>query len=152
MTYTPLSLHQLRELVGHMPFNHSLGLRIARVHRDGVTVEIPFRPDLKNLAGGLHGGVSAALADAAVGLAIMRHFGGRRRCATVELKINYFRPVTRGKLVARSKLLRLGSTLVVGSVELRDSEGRMTGMALATYMLLAGDENLLETPLPSREC
>ncbi|MBL8231020.1 MAG: PaaI family thioesterase [Bryobacterales bacterium] len=137
MEHTPLTLSQLRAMTGKMPFNHSLGLRIAKVHRDGVTLEIPFRSDLKNLVGGLHGGVSATIADAAVGIAILRHFGGKRRCTTVELKINYFRPITHGKIVARSKLLRVGANLVVGSVDLRDGDGKLAGAALATYMLIA---------------
>ena len=43
------------------------------------------------------------LADAAVGSALAHHFRGTRRFTTVELKINYFRPVTEGRLIARSK-------------------------------------------------
>jgi acyl-CoA thioesterase len=137
MEHAPLTLSQLRALVSQMPFNRSLGLRVVKVHRDGVTLEIPFRNDLKNLVGGLHGGVSAAIADAAVGMAIVRHFGGKRRCTTVELKINYFRPITHGKIVARSKLLRVGANLIVGSVDLRDADGKLAGAALATYMLIS---------------
>jgi acyl-CoA thioesterase len=137
MEPAPLTLSQLRALTAQMPFNRGLGLRIVKVHRDGVTLEIPFRNDLKNLAGGLHGGVSAAIADAAVGLAIVRHFGGKRRCTTVELKINYFRPITHGKIVARSRLLRVGANLIVGSVDLRDADGKPAGAALVTYMLIA---------------
>ena len=136
MSHDKLTLQQLRELSNRMPFNRSLGLRIAKVHSDGVTIEIPMRDDLRNLAGLLHGGVSATIADAAVGIAILRHFGGRRACTTVDLKINYFRPIADGKVIARSKLLRIGQHLVVGSVELKDSEGNLAGFATATYMLL----------------
>jgi len=32
------------------------------------------------------------MADIAVGMAINRHFGGKRKITTVEMKINYFRP------------------------------------------------------------
>ncbi len=131
-----LNLTSLRKLVTRMPFNQSLGLRVVRVHPDGVTIEIPLRDDLRNNAGVLHGGVSATIADAAVGIAIVRHFGGNRRATTVELKINYFRPVADGKVVARSKLLRVGNHLVVGSVELRDAHGHSTGFATVTYMLI----------------
>lgn len=131
-----LSLASLRKLVRRMPFNEALGVHIARVHSDGVTIEIPLREDLRNNAGVLHGGVSATIADAAVGIAIARHFGGNRRATTVELKINYFRPIADGKVVARSKLLRVGNHLVVGSVDLRDGHGHSAGFATVTYMLL----------------
>jgi len=136
MEQEKLSLEALRELSGRMPFNRSLGLRIAKVHQDGVTIEIPVRDDMRNLAGLLHGGVSATIADAAVGIAVLRHFGGQRACTTVDLKINYFRPIANGKVVARSKLLRIGNHLVVGTVELKDAGRNLAGFATVTYMLL----------------
>lgn len=131
-----LTLAETRALTSRMPFNQSLGLRVAKVHADGVTIEIPMRDDLRNLMGVLHGGVSATTADAAVGIAVARHFGGQRVATTVEMKINYFRPVESGKVVARSRLLRVGQHLVVGSVELTDKDGNSTGFATVTYMLL----------------
>lgn len=131
-----MTLKELRDLARRMPFNRSVGLRVVRRHKDGVTIEVPLRDDLRNLAGMLHGGVSATIADAAVGIAIASHFSGRRPATTLEMKINYFRPVADGKVVARSRLLRVGNQVVVGSVELRDGHGRPTGAALVTYMLL----------------
>ena len=80
--------------------------------------------------------VAAAMADAAVGIAIQRHFGGKRRITTVELKINYFRPVSEGVIRARSRLLRIGSTLCVGSVDLTDDHGRAIGTAIVTYIFV----------------
>lgn len=136
MKPAPLTLAALREITRRMPFNNLVGLRIARVHSDGVTLEVPMRDDLRNIAGVMHGGVTATIADAAVGIAIARHFGGTRRSTTVEMKINYFRPIAAGKVVARSKLLRVGAHLVVASVDLRDADGAAAGAALVTYMLL----------------
>jgi uncharacterized protein (TIGR00369 family) len=91
---------------------------------------------LRNDAGVAHGGIAAAMADAAVGGAIQRHFGGGRRITTVELKINYFLPVTEGRIFARSHLLRIGSTLCVGNVDLTDEHGRAIGTAIVTYMFI----------------
>jgi len=76
------------------------------------------------------------MADVAVGMAINRHFGGKRRITTVEMKINYFRPASDGTIFARSRLLRIGSTLSIGSVDLTDDKGNLLGTALATYMFL----------------
>jgi uncharacterized protein (TIGR00369 family) len=69
-------------------------------------------------------------------MAIGRHFGGQRPTTTVEMKINYFLPATEGRILARARLLRIGSTLCVGSVDLTDTQGRGLGTALVTYMLL----------------
>ena len=131
-----MSLKQLRAVMTSIPFNHSLGIRVARVHRDGVTIECPVRDDLRNRSGVLHGGVTATLADVAVGVSLSHHFGNQRPATTAEMKINYFRPVTGGKLVARARLLRVGSHLCVGQVDLFDGEKNRVGAALVTYMLL----------------
>jgi hypothetical protein len=55
----------------------------------------------------------------------------------VELKINYFLPVAEGRIFARSHLLRIGSTLCVGNVDLADEHGRAIGTAIVTYMLIS---------------
>ena len=119
-----------------MAFNSVLGIRLHETHDDGVTISCKVKPKLLNLAGVLHGGVSATLADAAVGIATTRHYKGRP-ITTVEMKINYFRPVPlKSTVYARARLLRTGSTLSVGEVELRDSERNLCGIAIVTYILL----------------
>ena len=136
MTHPKLTARQLRDLLPRLPFNQLVGMKITRVHPDGVTVECPVRDDLRNLAGALHGGVFATLADAAAGISIQRHFGGRRPIATVELKINYLRAVTEGRVFARGRLLRVGATLCVAGVDLTDEQNHEVGAALVTYILL----------------
>lgn len=126
----------MRELLPKVPFNHLLGMKLTRLHADGLTLECAVRNELTNLAGGLHGGVLATVADAAAGMAIQRHFGGKRPIATVELKINYLRAVSEGRLFARARLLRVGATLCVASVHLADEQKRDAGAALVTYILL----------------
>jgi acyl-CoA thioesterase len=123
-------------MIDHMPFNKSLGIRVTRIHKDGVTIECALRDDLRNLAGVLHGGVTATLCDVAVGIAITSHFHGARRATTVELKLNYFLPIENGKVSARARLLRVGKNLCVGEVRVHDAHKRLAGAALVTYMLL----------------
>ncbi|MBK5292439.1 MAG: PaaI family thioesterase [Acidobacteriia bacterium] len=123
-----------------MPFNRLLGIRVTRRHKDGVTIECPLRHDLTNLAGVLHGGVTATMADAAVGIAIHSRFLGTRSATTVEMKVNYFLPVSGKKIRARAHLLRVGSTLCVGRVDLFNDSKKLVGTALVTYMLLPPEE------------
>jgi acyl-CoA thioesterase len=127
----------VNHIIRHMPFNMYCGLHCTAVHDDGLTLAVDLKPELLNGQGVLHGGVYATLADAAIGLALYRHFGGIRRMATTELKINYFRPVAAGALSARAKILRVGAHLCTGQVDLLDGEGNLAGVSIATYMLLA---------------
>lgn len=120
-----------------MPFNKLLGIRIVRRHSDGVTIECRLRDHLLNSAGVAHGGVLATMADAAMGIGLHSHFGGRRPATTTDLKINYLRPVKHGKAVARSHIVRVGRNLCVGRVDLFDAERKLAAVAIVTYMILS---------------
>jgi uncharacterized protein (TIGR00369 family) len=130
------SAQDIREILTRHAFNHLLGMQLVRMHADGLTIQCRVRPELLNSAGSLHGGVAASLADAAVGCALYRHLNGGRRFTTIEMKVNYFRPVTEGRLIARSRLVRVGSSICVGSVNLMDAQRRSAGVAIVTYMIL----------------
>ena len=120
-----------------MTFNHLVGIEITERHEDGVTIECPVREELMNGTGVLHGGVTATVADAAMGIGLSHVLGKGRPITTVEMKINYMNPVAKGKVVARSYVLRLGKTLSTGRVDLFDAEGTPVAVALLTYMLLS---------------
>jgi uncharacterized protein (TIGR00369 family) len=131
-----MSPKRLREVIAKMPFNNLIGIKLTRVHPDGVTIQCTLKPEIMNGAGMLHGGVTATLADSAVGIAIMRHFNGQRKITTVELKVNYFRPILAGKVTAQARLRRIGNHLCVGQVDIFDSKKNLAGIAIVTYMLL----------------
>jgi uncharacterized protein (TIGR00369 family) len=119
-------------------FNQNLGIRIARQHRDGITIECRVRKELLNFAGVLHGGVTATLADVAVGQALARRLGSFGAATTAELKINYLRPILGRKVMARSHLLRVGKTLCVARVDVFDDQKNLAAVALVTYMRFSG--------------
>jgi uncharacterized protein (TIGR00369 family) len=126
---------ELRKLMEGMPFNKLVGIRLVRVHKDGVTIACKLRPDLLNAAGVLHGGVTATVADTAMGIAVTMQLG-RIAATTVEMKLNYLRPVASGTVTARARILRMGSTLCIGRVDLFNDSKEQVGAALVTYMLL----------------
>ncbi len=136
MSHRKLTAAQLRRVLHKIHFAGLLGIRLTQIHRDGITIECRIRKGLQNSVGVLHGGVGASLADVAVGAGLHWHLGSQRPFTTVELKINYLRPVSGGRVFARCRLLRVGSTLCVGRVDIMDGHKRMAGTALVTYMLL----------------
>src|SRR5450432_3099707 len=71
----PMTFEKLKHFLTTIPFNALVGLRLVRLHKDGVTIECALRPELLNGSGVLHGGVTATLADVAVGMALARHLG-----------------------------------------------------------------------------
>jgi len=145
-----LTLEQLRSLSPRMPFNMLLGMKVDRVYDDGITISCAVAPKLLDSDGALHGGVLTSMADAAAGLATQRHLGGSRPITTVELKINQLRPVKSGRTLVRARLLRVGATLSISRIDIT-SAGKPVAIALVTYMLLPGTQQVLPGPLPPRD-
>ncbi len=118
-----------------MAFEDSLGITIARKHKDGVTCTVPLRPELFNSQGVVHGGVIASVAGEAAWEAIVS-ITGRKPMTTSELKVNYLRPIEGKKLTARGFVLKIGKMLAVTRVEVFDSEKRLAAHATVTYAFL----------------
>ncbi len=119
-------------------FENTLGLRMVKHHKDGVTLECPIRPDILNGVGVMHGGVLASIADEVAWHVILDALGTKdRNMTTSELKVNYLRPIAGKKVIARGYVVKMGRTLCVTRIDLMDDQKKLGAMAIVTYMLLA---------------
>ena len=89
-----------------------------------------------NPMGTLHGGIYCDLADAAMGYAYAATLGEGETFTTVELKINFFRPVRQGRLTAEAKVLKAGGTLGYAECDVTDQTGKLVAKAASTCMKL----------------
>lgn len=64
-----------------------------------------------NPHGVAHGAVLYALADTGMGTALYPTLADAQICATIEIKISYFKPVFGGQLVCTTELLNRGKTV-----------------------------------------
>lgn len=92
-----------------------------------------------NPMGTLHGGILCDIADAAMGLAFASTLAPDESFTTIELKINFFRPVWEAQLRAEGKVVRRGSTIGYTECEITDEQGRLVAKASSTCMALRGD-------------
>ncbi|HKS82283.1 MAG TPA: PaaI family thioesterase [Candidatus Acidoferrales bacterium] len=83
----------------------------------------------------VHGGVLAALADTAGGLATYMAYPRGVRVATVEMKINYLEAVERGSVEADARVVRKGKHIAVVDCDVRDHNRRLVGKALMTFFV-----------------
>ncbi len=113
-------------------FNRLLGIKIVALHEDGATLRLPLKPEHQNGAGVIHGGVTATLADAAVGVAVTKVL--KRRGTTIDLKINYLEPAVAGELRARAYILRAGRRVLAARVAVHCGETHVAE-ALLTFAL-----------------
>jgi uncharacterized protein (TIGR00369 family) len=74
--------------------------------------------------GTLHGGIYCDLADAAMGYAYAARMPEGETFTTVELKINFFRPVRQGRLTAEARVVKAVSTLGYVECDVKDDAGK----------------------------
>jgi uncharacterized protein (TIGR00369 family) len=89
--------------------------------------------------GTLHGGVLCDIADAAMGAAYRSTLAEGETFTTIELKINFLRPVWTGKLWAEAKIVRSGQTVGLVECDIFDSRERLVARASSTCMKLRGE-------------
>jgi acyl-CoA thioesterase len=117
------------------PFARLLGLRRRDVTDGRATYGLAIRPELLNPHGVLHGGVAFALADTAMGAALSSRLAPGERCTTVEIKIQYLRPVSAGDLVAEALLVNRSRRLGILEARVRDAEGHLVALATGTFAI-----------------
>ena len=84
---------RLRSSTPILPIGVHLGFRVTAVRKGRVTIELDVRPHHANAIGTLHGGVLCDIADAAMALSHATNMAAEETFTTLELKINYVRPL-----------------------------------------------------------
>jgi len=112
-----------------------LGFVIDKAGRGKVTLRMPVKALHKQVYGVVHGGVLAALADTAGGLATYMACPRGTRVATVEMKINFLEAVEAGTVFAEAEVVRRGRHIAVVDCDVRDDRGRLVAKALMTFFV-----------------
>lgn len=126
-----------REVLAQQAFSRLLGAELTHLMPGDVVLQLPLRDDLKQQNGFAHGGVVSYLADNA-----LTYAGGtamRVPVVTSEFKINYLKPATGDKLVARAKAIGVGKTQSVCRCEVyavRGQEETLCALAQGTITKL----------------
>ena len=117
----------------HSPFMRFLGLEIIAAEKGRVEIRLPYREEFNRVDGSdwLHGGVVSALADIAGDYAVMSETAPG--VPTIDMRVDYLRPARRGDLTAVGKTVRVGKTISVADVEIRDSMGTLVAVGRACY-------------------
>ena len=93
-----------------------------------------------NPMGTVQGGLLAAIADAAMGWAYMTTLGEGESYTTLEMKINFLKPVWKGRVTARGRVRKAGRTVGLVECDVVDSEDGLVAHALGTCMILRGQQ------------
>src|SRR5579883_704643 len=91
-----------------------------------------------NPLGTVHGGLAATLLDSAFGCAVLSMLPVGSTFTTLELKVNYLRPMTAetGRVYAEGKVVHLGARIATAEGRLTDAGGKLYAHGTTTCMIL----------------
>jgi acyl-CoA thioesterase len=95
----------------HHPFADLIALRTEETAAGHSRLGLTVGPAHLNPHQVVHGAILYAMADTGMGAALYPTLAAGEICATIEIKINYFKPVHGGALVCETELVNRGKTV-----------------------------------------
>ena len=123
-----------------IPVAQLVGFKAIKVEGGRSQLELEAGPQHANPMGTLHGGILCDLADAAMGMAHASLLAEGETFTTLELKINFLRPVWNARLQATGKVVQRGRTVGLVECDVRDEEQRLVARVTSTCLTLRGEQ------------
>jgi uncharacterized protein (TIGR00369 family) len=114
-------------------FPRLVGLVLEEVRRDYARMRLPYRQELRQPAGMVHGGAIATLIDTVVVPAIGSAYEERRKLLTIGMSIQYVDGVVNEDAIAEGWVERRGRSIVFCRVEVRTTAGALATTASVVY-------------------
>lgn len=114
-----------------------LGMTIDEIEEGRVVFGVTTRPDFSNPMGTTHGGICATLLDSVTGYAVHTTLGPGETYATLELKVNYTRPipVDGAVLTATGTTVHVGRRVATAEGRVVDERGRLVAHGTSTCIV-----------------
>ena len=122
------------------PIMKTLGLRLVEVSEGTASMEMEAKTELhSNPMGTIHGGVLCDIADAAIGTAHFTTLTEGESFASIDLQINFFRPVWNERLRAVAKPIHRGRTISRYVCDITRMDGKLVAQVTSTIITLRGE-------------
>lgn len=129
-----ISVEKLQELLTRGPFNKWLNFSVLKSDSEGVEIKAAWReewvvnPDRRYT----HGGILAAILDVAADYAIAAQLG--RAVPTIDIRVDYHKAAMPGDLIAKARVVRMGSQYTTAEACLYDKDGALVASGRGTYL------------------
>ncbi|HUA08560.1 MAG TPA: PaaI family thioesterase [Candidatus Acidoferrales bacterium] len=111
-----------------------LDLKLEKVEHGKATMRMPFRPEVANGAGAVHGGAIVSLCDTVFYVALASIYGREQDTVTASLQCNFLAPaLPPHDLIAHARVLRAGRRICYGEVEVT-SGGKLVAHATLNFL------------------
>ena len=122
------------------PIARLIGFDIDSVKPGEAVIRFRATEAHANPMGTLHGGVLCDIADAAMGIAYASNLEDGESFTTLELKINFLKPVWNAELLAIGRVVKQGRTIGMVECDITDEQGGLVARATSTCMTLRGTQ------------
>ncbi len=115
-----------------------IGLRLAEIEEGRAVFEIKFAEYHYSRFAKVQGGIECAVFDAATGYAVHSTLPPGGSYTTLELKVNYLRPITieTGLMRCTGGIIHRGNRIAVAEATMQDTSGRAYGHAVSTCLIM----------------
>ena len=121
------------------PVAELIGFEIDEMSDGRAVGSLQAGPQHANPIGTLHGGILCDIADAAMGMAFASTLAADESFTTVDLGINFFRPVWQARLRAEARVINRSKNVGYLECEVSDENGKLIAKANSTCFVLRGD-------------
>jgi uncharacterized protein (TIGR00369 family) len=121
------------------PVAKLIGFNLTSMQPGQAVIELETTDRHANPMGTLHGGILCDIADAVMGIAYASLLQEGETFTTLELKINFLKPVWKAKLQAEGRVVSSGKTIGLVECDVIDEKHRLVARASSTCMTLRGE-------------
>ena len=123
------------------PFMELLGARVVSVDPTSVVFEFDPAEFMYSPLGTVHGGIVTVLLDSAMGCSFHTTLPAGVGYTTLELKVNFLKPVLAdsGTLRAEGRVVHSGARVGISEARLTNRDGKLFAHATSTLMVLRPD-------------
>lgn len=116
-----------------------VGLQVEEIRTDYCRMRLPFRPELEQPAGVVHGGAIATILDSVVVPAVGSAYDREARFSTVDMHVQYLSALIGEDAVAEGWIVKRGRTTVFCEAEVvGGTSGKLIARAVLTYNVSLG--------------
>ena len=105
-------------------FVQLIGLQVHEVRRDYCRIGLPFRPELLQAGGAIHGGVLMTLLDTSCVPAVGSGFEKARPYSTISMHVQFLAGSADSDRVAAGWVTRRGNSIVFCEAEVETTDGK----------------------------
>lgn len=117
-----------------------VGFKLTAARPGEAVIEMEAGERHANPMGTLHGGILCDIADATMGIAYACALDDDETFTTLEMKINFLKPIWKARLTAIGRVVKQGRTIGLVECDVRDETGSLVARASSTCMTLRGPQ------------